>query len=142
MASYGFLSILNPSGTALIYSTLLGATANIDAFTAASGTAFTKVAVDANNNIYVTGSTGDGNFMNTAAAYQTTFTGNEYETIVAKYNNVVTPPHRFRRFRLFRQARAAESEAYIPTTALNRTRSRPPRPTSACLNLARPTVRR
>ncbi|MES2201026.1 MAG: SBBP repeat-containing protein, partial [candidate division FCPU426 bacterium] len=60
-----FVSKLNPSGSALIYSTYLGG---------ASNDIGTGIAVDVTGNAHVTGGT-DGNFVTTAGARQTIFGG-------------------------------------------------------------------
>ncbi len=61
-----FVSKLNSTGSALLYSTYLGGNAS------AGGD---SVVVDSNGNAYVTGSTGSNNFPTTLGAYQTTFSG-------------------------------------------------------------------
>lgn len=67
VAGDGFVSILNPAGTALTYSTFLGGRGH----DAARG-----VAVDAQNNIYICGMTSSTDFPLTAGAFQTTYLGN------------------------------------------------------------------
>src|SRR5205823_5789646 len=57
-----FVTKLNPTGSALVYSTLLGGN-NIDQSSA--------IAVDANGNAYVTGNTGSADFPTTPGAFQT-----------------------------------------------------------------------
>ena len=77
-----FLTKLNPSGAALVYSTFVGG----KMFERAWG-----IAVDAQGNAYITGQTGSDNFPTTAGAYQPIF-GNILErpelgdAFVAKYN--------------------------------------------------------
>jgi hypothetical protein len=61
-----FVSKLDPTGTALVYSTYLGGTG----FDRATG-----IALDASGNAYVTGMTASNNFPTTANAFQTTFGG-------------------------------------------------------------------
>jgi hypothetical protein len=56
----GYVTKLNPSGTALVYSTYL-----------AGGAAF-SIAVDASGNAYLTGEANDASFPTTPGAYQTT----------------------------------------------------------------------
>lgn len=58
-----FIAKLNPTGSALIYSTYLGATKSLDIAT--------DIAVDAAGNAYVTGMTNGNDFPVTAGAYQT-----------------------------------------------------------------------
>jgi len=60
-----FVTKLNPTGTGLVYSTLLGATGNADF----------AIAVDTSGNAYVTGSTSSTAFPTTAGAFQTTKNG-------------------------------------------------------------------
>lgn len=66
IAGDGFITILNSTGTALTYSTFLGGAGRDGA---------SAVAVDAQNNIYVTGVTLSSNFPVTAGAPQGTFKG-------------------------------------------------------------------
>ena len=61
-----FVTKLNPSGSALVYSTFIGGN-NYD-----FGNSIT---VDANGNAYITGSTSSTNFPTTTGAYQTTYLG-------------------------------------------------------------------
>jgi Beta-propeller repeat len=61
-----FVAKLNPSGSGLLYSTLVGGT-DID-----QGTA---IAIDGQGNAYLTGLTGSVDFPTTAGAFQTTFGG-------------------------------------------------------------------
>ncbi len=61
-----FITKLNVTGSALVYSTYLGGT---------GGAACRGIAVDPSGNAYVTGFTGSSNFPTTAGAYQTTYTG-------------------------------------------------------------------
>ena len=75
VAGDGFISILNPAGTALTYSTFLGGRGH---------DGIKGVAVDAQNNIYVCGVTFSGDFPVTSGAFQTTFRGLETST---DYNN-------------------------------------------------------
>jgi hypothetical protein len=74
-----FVSELNPSGTALVYSTYLGGS---NGRNAGHG-----IAVDSAGNFYVTGQTTASNFPTTAGAFQTTYvgTGNVGEGFVAKF---------------------------------------------------------
>jgi hypothetical protein len=61
-----FVSKLNPTGSALIYSTYLGGSGEDDGF---------GVALDAAGNAYVSGGTTSNNFPTTAGAFQTTLAG-------------------------------------------------------------------
>ena len=72
-----FVTKLNASGSALVWSTLLGG--NSDEY----GTA---LALDASQNIYVTGYTSSSNFPATGGAYQTANAGN-YDGFVSKLNS-------------------------------------------------------
>jgi len=71
-ATYGgapedaFVSVLNPTGSALVYSTYLGGNLNDTA---------TAIAIDSSKNVYVTGQTGSSNFPK-ANATQTSSGGN------------------------------------------------------------------
>ena len=58
-----FVTKLNPTGSALVYSTYLGGTGNDDG---------NGIAVDTAGNAYVTGYTGSTNFPTTANPFQTT----------------------------------------------------------------------
>jgi hypothetical protein len=61
-----FVTELNPTGSALVYSTYLGGS---------GGDSAASIAVDADGNAYVTGRTLSTNFPTTAAAFQPTFGG-------------------------------------------------------------------
>src|SRR5438445_533450 len=69
-----FVTKLNPTGTALVYSTYLGGTSADDGF---------GIAADAAGNAYVTGFTQSSNFPTRAGAFQATFGGVE-DTFVTK----------------------------------------------------------
>jgi hypothetical protein len=71
-----FVMKLNPTGTALVYSTYLGGS-GYDIGTA--------IAVDAAGNAYVTGTTGSSNFPSTTGALQTTYGSND-DVFVTKLN--------------------------------------------------------
>ncbi len=73
----GFVSKLNPTGTALIYSTYLGANNLVNPF---------SIAVDSSGNAYVTGTTFATNFPTTAGAFQTALGGGESDGFVTKLN--------------------------------------------------------
>ncbi len=70
-----FVTKLNPSGSALVYSTYLGG--SIDDW----GNA---IAVDASGNAYVTGQTESGNFPTTKGAFQRIFSGKS-DAFIAKF---------------------------------------------------------
>jgi hypothetical protein len=74
--SNGFLTVLNPGGSAYIYSTFLGGS-GLDA---GNG-----IAVDSAGNAYVTGVTTSSNFPTTAGAFQTTYGGGT-DAFVTKLN--------------------------------------------------------
>src|SRR5262249_42878818 len=77
-SSDAFVTVLNPSGSGLVYSTFLGG----------SGTATEEglaIAVDAAGNAYVTGDTAATNFPTTAGAYRTTSAGG-VDAFVTKLN--------------------------------------------------------
>ena len=67
-----FVAKLNPSGTALVYSTYL------------NGASSNGIAVDSAGNAYVTGETGASSFPTTAGSFQTARMG--YDTFVTKLN--------------------------------------------------------
>ncbi len=72
-----FVSKLNPTGTALIYSTYLGGSGTDEA---------DALAVDGNGNAYLTGVTGSTNFPVTAGVVQRTFGGGTEDVFVTKLN--------------------------------------------------------
>src|SRR6266571_5400165 len=69
-----FVTKLNPTGSALVYSTYLGGRGDSDS---------EGIAVDALGNAYVTGNT-TGAFPTTAGAFQATFGGGFYDAFVTK----------------------------------------------------------
>ena len=75
-ARTAFVTKLNPTGTALVYSTYLGGN-NFD-----NGN---SIAVDGAGDAYVTGATSSSNFPTTAGAFQTTLVGSS-NAFVAKLN--------------------------------------------------------
>jgi len=75
-----FVSKLNPTGSALIYSTYLDGGCN-SCFIAGNGAS--GIAVDSSGHAYVTGSTNSSNFPTTAGAFQTSLAGT-YNAFVAK----------------------------------------------------------
>src|SRR5213078_94557 len=72
-----FVTKLDPTGSALVYSTFLGG-GGFD-----EGTA---IGVDAARNAHVTGLTGSSNFPTTPGAFQTTFAGGSFDAFVTKLN--------------------------------------------------------
>src|SRR5208282_2338076 len=66
---------LNANGTGLVFSTLLGGSGNEDLGTFCGG-----IALDADGNVYVTGTTGSTDFPITAGAAQQTFGGGNIES--------------------------------------------------------------
>lgn len=72
-----FVTKLDTSGSALVYSTFLG-DVNFDAGN--------DVAVDTSGNVYVTGLTGSPNFPTTVDAFDTTFNGGPTDVFVTKLN--------------------------------------------------------
>jgi len=76
-----FATVLNPTGTGLLYSTYLGGGSDDQGF---------GIALDPLGNFYVVGRSG-GQFPTTAGAYQTTFAGNE-DAFLVKFNGIVAFP--------------------------------------------------
>jgi Beta-propeller repeat len=74
----GFVTELNPTGTALVYSSYLGGN-NVT-------TLGNAIAVDGAGNAYVTGQTGSTTFLTTAGAFQTA-RGTGYDAFVTKLNS-------------------------------------------------------
>jgi hypothetical protein len=73
----GYIAKLNPTGSALVYSTYLGG----DSFDIGVG-----IAVDAAGNAYVTGATGSSDFPITAGAVQPIFGGDFPDAFITKLN--------------------------------------------------------
>ncbi|AXC11964.1 Cell surface protein [Acidisarcina polymorpha] len=67
----GFISKMNPTGTALVYSTYLGGTAT-QLTGMVTGTTIAALAIDDSKHVFVTGATGSTNFPVTPGAFQTT----------------------------------------------------------------------
>jgi hypothetical protein len=72
-----YVTKLNPTGSALVYSTYLGGNSYDDG---------TGIGVDASGNAYVAGSTSSTNFPTTPGTFQTTYGGGSYDVYVAKLN--------------------------------------------------------
>jgi hypothetical protein len=66
-----FIAKLNPTGTQLLFSTYLGGSDNGVDLDSYSGDAATGIAVDSNDNVYVTGNSWSTDFPTTAGAFQT-----------------------------------------------------------------------
>jgi hypothetical protein len=75
--SDAFVAKLNSTGTALLYSTLIGGSEGEEA---------NGIAIDADGNAYVTGYAESPNFPTTAGAYQTTQNGSGTDVFVVKFN--------------------------------------------------------
>jgi Abnormal spindle-like microcephaly-assoc'd, ASPM-SPD-2-Hydin/Beta-propeller repeat len=76
-SSDGFVTKLNSSGSALLYSTFLGGTGNDGP---------DALAIDGGGNAYVTGNSGSLDFPTTAGAYDTSHNGG-YDAFIAKLNS-------------------------------------------------------
>ena len=76
-----FVSKLNSSGTALIYSTFIGGSGDDSGY---------GIALDASNNAYITGFTSSTNYDITPGAFQTTYGGGAYDVFVSKLNSTGT----------------------------------------------------
>ena len=74
-----FVTKLNPSGSALIYSTYLGGSNDLGV---GDG-----IALDTSGDAYVTGFTASSNFPTTSGAFQTTFGGDLLDAFVTKLNS-------------------------------------------------------
>ncbi len=80
-ASFAFVTKLNPSGSALVYSTYLGGTGN---YISAGANA---IAVDATGDAYVAGGTEESNFPTTAGVFQPTCHGACQNAFISKFNS-------------------------------------------------------
>jgi len=88
-ASSGFVTKLNPTGSALLYSTFLGGSGESGGF----GDVVGAIAVDASGDAYVTGSTYSPNFPVTTSAFQKTdpeIANGNYTGFFAKLNPLGT----------------------------------------------------
>lgn len=79
-----FVTKLNPSGSALIFSTYLGGSGDHGAVPSGQSDAGSGIAVDAVGNIYVGGSSGSSDFPVTSSAYQKVLLGVSTAAFVAK----------------------------------------------------------
>jgi hypothetical protein len=78
-----FVTKINPTATAKVYSTYLNGSATGSSACAACAT---SVAVDAEGNAYVVGLTWETNFPTTVGAYQVTYGGGFHDAFVTKLN--------------------------------------------------------
>jgi hypothetical protein len=80
-----WITKMNPTGTALVYSTYLGGSTSVTTPCEACGTA---IAVDSSGDAYVCGLTAESNFPITPGAYQTTFMGptNGHDAFLTEMN--------------------------------------------------------
>jgi len=78
----GWVSKLNPDGSALVYSTYLGGSGNAKP----CDTCATGVAVDTAGHAFVSGLTLEKDFPVTPGAYQTTFNATDHDAFVAELN--------------------------------------------------------
>ena len=76
-----FVTKLNPTGTALVYSTYIGGSGDDQGY---------GIALDVSGNAYVTGLTGSLNYDVTPGAFQTTNGGGAYDVFVTKLNDTGT----------------------------------------------------
>ena len=85
----GFLTIVSPDATQILYSTYLGGSGN-----ELGGDYVQGVALDANLNIYLTGQTSSSDFPVTSGALQTSYQGGQFggEGFVAELTGIVTTP--------------------------------------------------
>jgi len=70
-----FVTKLNATGTALVYSTYIGGSSTDEGY---------GIAVDGSGSVYVTGSTESSDYDVTAGAFQTTYGGGDYDVFVTK----------------------------------------------------------
>ncbi len=75
-----FITKLNPSGTALVYSTFLGGNDDDIGY---------SITIDNEDNVYITGTTASNNFPTTEGAYDGSFNGN-YDVFITKLNSTGT----------------------------------------------------
>ena len=74
-----FVTKLDGSGSAMVYSTYLGGSSSDYGY---------GIAVDGSGNVYVTGFTNSTNFPVTPGAYDTTYNGDNYDVFVTKFSFV------------------------------------------------------
>ena len=78
-SNHAFVTKLNPSGSGLVYSTLLGGSGTENFNTG-------NIAIDANGNAYISGFTSSTDFPTTGNAIQATFGGPTYDAFVTELN--------------------------------------------------------
>jgi len=76
-----FIAKFNSSGSALVWGTYYGGTGLDEGF---------AIALDKNDNVYITGETQSTSGISTAGAYQTAYGGGTYDAFLAKFNNAGT----------------------------------------------------
>ena len=81
-----FVTKLNPTGSALVYSTYLGGSTTL--LTTACEACGTSIAIDSSGNAYVCGLTAEANFPITAGAYQSVFKSSTkgHDAFITKLN--------------------------------------------------------
>ncbi len=84
----GFVTKINPDGTALIFSSRIGGSTNI--FGSNGLTFCSDVLLDAQNNIYVSGHTTASNFPTTPGAFDTAKSDGTSDAFIAKLNSAGT----------------------------------------------------
>lgn len=77
-----FVIKLNPSGSTLLYSTLLGGSGEDEGF---------GIALDSNGNVYMSGYSSSPNFPVTPGAFRTAYGGGQFDSIVAKFKGLGMP---------------------------------------------------
>ena len=79
-----FVTKLNATGTALVYSTYLGGSLGLNGSPAGNSAA--GIAVDSTGNAYVTGITNSNNFPTTAGSFQAAYQGGDSDAFITKLN--------------------------------------------------------
>ncbi len=77
-----FVTMLNPSGTALIYSTYLGGSSGVEPCAACA----TGIAIDSSGDAYVSGLTSDATDFPLLNAYQSIYGGGGHDAFVTEFN--------------------------------------------------------
>jgi Beta-propeller repeat len=78
-----FVTVVNPAGSGLVYSTFLGGTGNEDG---------RRIAVDSFGMAYVAGVTSSSNFPTTSGAFQTAYGGGNADAFIAKLDPAKSGP--------------------------------------------------